>query len=226
MIGAAYVPVPVPPARRDRRWRATIAQELIDDFFTEVEHSLRELGIGDMGVPKRMKKLARHVLWPHRFLRGGARYAGMAATLRRRSPATYGRTPPVGRHRGRSGRITFLPRTICLPSQDVGSICAGTIDPVAPVARRPLILRNILSEKSPISFEVTVARLPKKGHAGDDRGADPDAARGACKVHRASPSIGFALICRRRRGSATAFRVRGRVEADHRPVSHGDARSG
>lgn len=36
-----------------------IAQILIDDFFTEVDHSLRELGIGDTGVPKRMKKLAR-----------------------------------------------------------------------------------------------------------------------------------------------------------------------
>lgn len=36
-----------------------IAQQLVDDFFTEVDHSLRELGIGDMGVPKRMKKLAR-----------------------------------------------------------------------------------------------------------------------------------------------------------------------
>ncbi|MFC6489928.1 ubiquinol-cytochrome C chaperone family protein [Nitratireductor sp. GCM10026969] len=36
-----------------------IAQELTDHFFLEVDHSLRELGIGDMGVPKRMKKLAR-----------------------------------------------------------------------------------------------------------------------------------------------------------------------
>jgi len=36
-----------------------IAQILIDEFFAEVEHSLRDLGIGDMGVPKRMKKLAR-----------------------------------------------------------------------------------------------------------------------------------------------------------------------
>ncbi len=36
-----------------------VAQELIDGFFTEVEHSLRELGIGDLGIPKRMKKLAR-----------------------------------------------------------------------------------------------------------------------------------------------------------------------
>lgn len=36
-----------------------IAQEVTDEFFRDVEHSLRELGIGDMGVPKRMKKLAR-----------------------------------------------------------------------------------------------------------------------------------------------------------------------
>lgn len=35
-----------------------IAQQLTDDFFKEVEHSIRELGVGDMGVPKRMKKLA------------------------------------------------------------------------------------------------------------------------------------------------------------------------
>ncbi|CCV06448.1 conserved hypothetical protein [Mesorhizobium metallidurans STM 2683] len=36
-----------------------VAQVLIDEFFLDVEHSLRELGIGDVGVPKRMKKLAK-----------------------------------------------------------------------------------------------------------------------------------------------------------------------
>ncbi|MBZ9678960.1 ubiquinol-cytochrome C chaperone family protein [Mesorhizobium sp. ES1-1] len=36
-----------------------IAQVLIDEFFLDVDHSLRELGIGDVGVPKRMKKLAK-----------------------------------------------------------------------------------------------------------------------------------------------------------------------
>ena len=35
------------------------AQGLTDEFFRDVEHSLRELGIGDLGVPKRMKKLAK-----------------------------------------------------------------------------------------------------------------------------------------------------------------------
>ena len=36
-----------------------VAQELTDRHFAELEYSIRELGIGDMGVPKRMKTLAR-----------------------------------------------------------------------------------------------------------------------------------------------------------------------
>ena len=35
-----------------------IAQELVEAFFEDLDHSMRELGIGDNGVPKRMKKLA------------------------------------------------------------------------------------------------------------------------------------------------------------------------
>ena len=34
-----------------------IVQVLNEEFFKDVDHSLRELGIGDAGVPKRMKKL-------------------------------------------------------------------------------------------------------------------------------------------------------------------------
>lgn len=35
-----------------------IAQEIVEAFFQDLDHSMRELGIGDNGVPKRMKKLA------------------------------------------------------------------------------------------------------------------------------------------------------------------------
>lgn len=35
-----------------------IAQEIVDAFFQDIDYSIRELGIGDHGVPKRMKKLA------------------------------------------------------------------------------------------------------------------------------------------------------------------------
>ncbi|MDB5592408.1 ubiquinol-cytochrome C chaperone family protein [Enterovirga sp.] len=36
-----------------------VAQELVDAVFAHLEIALRESGIGDFGVPKRMKKLAR-----------------------------------------------------------------------------------------------------------------------------------------------------------------------
>ncbi|MBP2547299.1 cytochrome b pre-mRNA-processing protein 3 [Neorhizobium galegae] len=35
-----------------------LAQEIMDAFFQDIDHSIRELGIGDQAVPKRMKKLA------------------------------------------------------------------------------------------------------------------------------------------------------------------------
>lgn len=35
-----------------------IAQEIVDAFFMDIDYSIRELGIGDNSVPKRMKKLA------------------------------------------------------------------------------------------------------------------------------------------------------------------------
>lgn len=36
-----------------------LAQALTDRFFADLDHSIRELGVGDLSVPKRMKKLAR-----------------------------------------------------------------------------------------------------------------------------------------------------------------------
>ncbi|MCJ2070198.1 ubiquinol-cytochrome C chaperone [Methylobacterium sp. J-030] len=36
---------------------AEVAQDLVNSIFTQLDASLRELGVGDMGVAKRMKKL-------------------------------------------------------------------------------------------------------------------------------------------------------------------------
>ena len=38
-----------------------MAQDLVDAYFKELDHTIRELGIGDASVPKRMKKLGRMV---------------------------------------------------------------------------------------------------------------------------------------------------------------------
>lgn len=35
-----------------------MAQEVVDAFFLDIDYSIRELGVGDNSVPKRMKKLA------------------------------------------------------------------------------------------------------------------------------------------------------------------------
>lgn len=36
-----------------------VAQDLVDRFFADMDSSLRELGIGDLSVPKKIKKLAQ-----------------------------------------------------------------------------------------------------------------------------------------------------------------------
>ena len=63
-----------------------VAQELTDAFFADLDHSIRELGVGDLGVPKRMKKLARMfygraAAYGEAVERGDA--AGLAAALAR-----------------------------------------------------------------------------------------------------------------------------------------------
>ncbi|MEF2070919.1 ubiquinol-cytochrome C chaperone family protein [Consotaella aegiceratis] len=35
-----------------------LSQELVDRFMLDLDHSIRELGVGDLSVPKRMRKLA------------------------------------------------------------------------------------------------------------------------------------------------------------------------
>jgi cytochrome b pre-mRNA-processing protein 3 len=60
-------PVPQNAPRRgappDPRQRG---QELVELFFAEMDRSLREMGVGDLSIPKRMKKLA--AAWNGRFL--------------------------------------------------------------------------------------------------------------------------------------------------------------
>src|SRR4051812_4334702 len=43
---------------RDDAALKALAQDLVDRFISDVEDSIREIGIGDPSVPKRMRKLA------------------------------------------------------------------------------------------------------------------------------------------------------------------------
>ncbi|MGN6550895.1 MAG: ubiquinol-cytochrome C chaperone family protein [Pararhizobium sp.] len=56
---AAHVILFLRRARSGDRAVRDIAQEIVDEFFLDIDHSIRELGVGDMGVPKKMKKFGR-----------------------------------------------------------------------------------------------------------------------------------------------------------------------
>jgi cytochrome b pre-mRNA-processing protein 3 len=103
-----------------------IAQELIDDFFTEVEHSLRELGIGDMGVPKRMKKLAR-MFYGRTASYEAALDTGNHGDLATALARNIRPDAPGWPHAADLAGYVFATHDL-LASQGVGSICAGTIE--------------------------------------------------------------------------------------------------
>lgn len=103
-----------------------LAQDLIDAFFTDVDHSLRELGIGDMGIPKRMKKLAR-MFYGRTTAYGDAIERrdrdALAAALRRNV------RPEDGADWEQADALAsyVLAANDGLSRQDVTSICAGRV---------------------------------------------------------------------------------------------------
>ncbi len=103
-----------------------IAQILIDDFFTEVDHSLRELGIGDMGVPKRMKKLAK-MYYGRTAAYGDALDRGdveaLTAALRRNVRPDLQEWPEAVEL---AGYVAATDKA--LAAQDTGVIAGGSID--------------------------------------------------------------------------------------------------
>jgi cytochrome b pre-mRNA-processing protein 3 len=66
-----------------------VAQEFIDVLFQHVDHGLRELGVGDTTVPKRMKKIAQNFYGRIGAYTGpldAADHSGLQAALERNIP--------------------------------------------------------------------------------------------------------------------------------------------
>jgi cytochrome b pre-mRNA-processing protein 3 len=66
-----------------------VAQEFVDMLFQHIDHGLRELGVGDVTVPKRMKKIAQNFYGRVQAYTGsfdGQDAAGLAAGLERNIP--------------------------------------------------------------------------------------------------------------------------------------------
>jgi cytochrome b pre-mRNA-processing protein 3 len=107
-----------------------MAQVLIEEFFSDVDHSLRELGIGDMGVPKRMKKLARMFYgrtgsYGDALDRGDA--AAFAAALARNVRPEAGEWPEAAALAAYAEQASRM-----LAGQASEAICAGSIGFPAP----------------------------------------------------------------------------------------------
>jgi cytochrome b pre-mRNA-processing protein 3 len=111
-----------------------VAQMLIDTFFTDVDHSLRELGIGDSGIPKRMKKLARMfygrtTAYDDALAR--ADREAMAAALSRNVRPDAAEWPEAGE----LAAYVFEVQN-CLQAEPTGEICAGKLSFPAPVLKQ------------------------------------------------------------------------------------------
>lgn len=112
--------------RRDDAALRDIAQQLTDDFFTDVDHSLRELGIGDMGVPKRMKRLAR-MFYGRAQAYGEAIDAGDGAALSRALARNI--LPDAAEWRQSALLASYVVEAnSALAAQPAGEIAAGRVE--------------------------------------------------------------------------------------------------
>lgn len=120
-----------------RRTRASatsgqeIAQEIVDAFFEDVDHSIRELGVGDVGVPRRMKKFAGMFygrLESYAAALDAGDRAALAEALRRNiHPAAGLETPSM---EGLAYYLFAAEKAMCEAGEDV--IRAGMLDVIEP----------------------------------------------------------------------------------------------
>jgi cytochrome b pre-mRNA-processing protein 3 len=102
-----------------------LGQELADAFFLDVDHSLRELGIGDMGIPKRMKTLSR-MFYGRATSYGRAIDAGDAGELAA-ALARNVRPDQTGWPEAQDLAAYALDAHRSLAAQDLGALLAGRV---------------------------------------------------------------------------------------------------
>lgn len=104
---------------------ADVAQLLIDRLFSDLDHSLRELGVGDMSVPKRIKKLGRMF-----YGRAAAYDAALAAGDMKEMAAALARNvrPGEGEWPGAAFLASYAQQAMkALFAQDAAGIAGGAV---------------------------------------------------------------------------------------------------
>ena len=98
---------------------ADVAQDLVDSVFMQLDASLRELGIGDMGVPKRIKKLGASF-----YARAGAYGAALDAGDRAALAAALARNVLDGTDAGTADPLAAYVEAAAaaLATQDLDSL--------------------------------------------------------------------------------------------------------
>ncbi len=78
---------------------ARVARYLTETFITDVDDYLREMGVGDMAVPKKVKRAAQSLGECCLAYRRAVESADPAAAWRRNSPPPYPASRPIRRAR-------------------------------------------------------------------------------------------------------------------------------
>ena len=109
-----------------------IGQQVFDAFVADMDRSLREIGVGDMGVPKRVKRMAEAF-----YGRVGAYGTAINAPEPSALDDAIGRNIfPDSPDRAAAGRLAAYVRAAAasLAAQPTAAILAGTIEFPAPEA--------------------------------------------------------------------------------------------
>jgi cytochrome b pre-mRNA-processing protein 3 len=118
--------------KRDQEASAEFAQSLFDVLFLDMDVNLREIGVGDLGVGRRVKAMAQGFYGRIAAYEGGLEQGGetLVAALRRN---LYGTVQPDGT--GLRAMAGYLVREAAgLDAQDLGDLMSGRVEFGAPPA--------------------------------------------------------------------------------------------
>ena len=112
---------------------AALSQEVVDLFFLDMDRSLREMGVGDMGVPRRIKTMAQSFFGRSTAYRqaaaGGAR-AALADAIGRNLFPDLEHAPPAA--------AALADYVLASLAQDDGALLGGRVTFPDPLAFRPV----------------------------------------------------------------------------------------
>ncbi len=159
---------PRPAAGGDGRRDQALGQRVFDLYCTDMDRSLREMGIGDLGVPKRMKKMTEAFYGRAAVYRAAVAAGDRAALAEPRSSATSIAAPTARRDARGARRLCHWPRPARLrPARrqrrsfprrmPFVAVAAGAVGRVRALPSSPIRSPSPSRRRSPWSIAATPA---------------------------------------------------------------------